>query len=80
MLTSMELALQTGEQRQGLSKVSELSMEEIKARLREGQNDPEVIMELVRRLEEVELKSRSSSLHSAVEFVHSSRQQPQRGT
>ena len=79
MWTSTESAVQKGEQRQQLSKVSELSTEEIKARLRGGQNDPEVIMELVRRLEEVELKSRSSSLHSAVEFVHSSRQQPQRG-
>ena len=46
--------------------------EELKSRVREGPVDQQVVLELVRRLEEVELRTKSSSsLHSALEHVHS---------
>ena len=46
--------------------------EELKSRVREGPVDQQVALELVRRLEEVELRTKSSSsLHSALEHVHS---------
>ena len=59
---------------------TELSTSELKAKLREGHNDQSMILELVRRMEGVELRSKtSSSLHSALENVHSGPQPLQQG-
>ena len=59
---------------------AELSTSELKPKLREGHNDQSMILELVRRMEEVELRSKtSSSLHSALENVHSGPQPLQQG-
>ena len=59
---------------------TELSTSELKEKLREGHHDQSMILELVRRMEEVELRSKtSSSLHSALENVHSGPQPLQQG-
>ena len=49
------------ERGQGGNSVSGLSTSELKARLREGQTDQMMVLELVRRMEEVELRSKTSS-------------------
>ena len=59
---------------------AELSTSELTPKLREGHNDQSMILEFVRWVEEVELRSKtSSSLRSALENVHSGPQPLQQG-
>ena len=61
----------------GNARMAEITTDELKAKLLHGDGDQSMIQELVRRMEEVELRTRSStSLHSALEHVHSTGQPP----